>query len=286
MHSAAAACMLPPELRESGVDLELAGKRALVTGSTAGIGAATVRELAAEGARVAVHGRNRERAEAIAAGIRAHGGEAIVTLGDLSTREGCNAVIEAVTAAFGGLDILVNNAGGSENPSRTWADVEWEDFLENFELNTGSAFRLIKHFLPGMKAQKWGRIIQFASTGATMPAAHTEPSYNAVKASLITMTTSLSKTFAKHGITVNCVTPGAVDTPVYRKFVTNLPPFRDKPIEEINKTLAKRWAIPAGHLGEPEDLAPAVAFLCSARADWITGVNLRIDGGMSNFINT
>jgi NAD(P)-dependent dehydrogenase (short-subunit alcohol dehydrogenase family) len=100
------------------------------------------------------------------------------------------------------------------------------------------------------------------------------------------MATSLSKTFAKHGITVNCITPGAVNTPVYRKFVTNLPPFRDKPIEEINAVLAKRWAIPTGHLGEPEDLAPAVAFLCSAQADWTTGINLRIDGGMSFFINT
>ena len=268
------------------MELGLTGKRALVTGSTAGIGAAAVKELAAEGARVVVHGRIAERAEVIAADIRASGGEAIVALGDLSTREGCNAVIETVMAAYGGLDILVNNAGGSENPSRTWADVEWEDFLENFELNTGSAFRLIRHFLPGMKAQKWGRIIQFSSTSATMPAAHTEPSYAAAKACVITMTTSLSKTFAKHGITVNCITPGAVDTPVYRKFVTNLPPFRDKPIEEINKTLAKRWAIPAGHLGEPEDLAPAVAFLCSSQADWITGVNLRIDGGMSYFINT
>jgi NAD(P)-dependent dehydrogenase (short-subunit alcohol dehydrogenase family) len=268
------------------MDLGLNGKRALVTGSTAGIGAATVKQLAAEGARVAVHGRNRERAEAIAGDIRAKGGEAIVVLGDLATREGCDAVIKGVTDGLGGLDILVNNAGGSENPSRTWADVEWKDFLENFEINTGSAFRLIKYFLPGMKAQKWGRIIQFSSTSATMPAAHTEPSYAAVKASLITMTTSLSKTFAKYGITVNCITPGAVDTPVYRKFVTNLPPFRDKPIEEINKTLAKRWAIPAGHLGEPDDLAPAVAFLCSRQADWITGVNLRIDGGMSFFINT
>lgn len=268
------------------MDLGLAGKRALVTGSTAGIGAATVRRLAAEGARVVVHGRNRERAEAIAADIRGAGGEAIVALGDLSTAQGCDAVAAEVKAAFGGVDVLVNNAGGSEDPSRTWETIEWDDWLENLEINTGSAFRMIQHFLPGMKEQKWGRIIQFASTGATMPFAHTEPSYNSLKASLITMTTSLSKTVARHGVTVNCVTPGAIDTPVYRKFVTNLPPFRDKPIEEINKALAKRWSIPTGHLGEPEDLAPAVAFLCSAQADWITGVNLRVDGGMSFFINT
>lgn len=285
MTKAAAALRDPPIGRDE-LELGIAGKRALVTGSTAGIGAATVRQLAAEGARVAVHGRNRERAEAIAAEIRDAGGEAITVLGDLSRKDGCDAVAAEVHAAFGGLDILVNNAGGSEDPSRTWANVEWDDWIENFEINTGSAFRMIQQFLPGMKERRWGRIIQFSSTGATMPFAHTEPAYNAVKAGLITMTTSLSKTVARHGVTVNCITPGAVDTPVYRKFVTNLPPFRDKPIEEINRTLAKRWSVPVGHLGVPEDLAPAIAFLCSAQADWITGVNLRIDGGMSFFVNT
>lgn len=268
------------------MDLGLAGKRALVTGSNSGIGEAVVKQLAEEGARVVVHGRNRERAEEVAAFIRGKGGEAHVALADLSTPEGCDALAAEVAAKLGGLDILVNNAGGSDDPSRTWATIGWEDWLEDFELNTGSAFRLIQHFLPGMKEQGWGRIIQFSSTGATMPFAHTAPAYNSIKASLVTMTTSLSKTVAKHGITVNCVTPGAVDTPVYRKFVTKLPPFRDKTIEEIEKILVKRWGVPVGHLGVPEDLAPAVAFLCSTQADWITGVNLRIDGGMSFFINT
>jgi NAD(P)-dependent dehydrogenase (short-subunit alcohol dehydrogenase family) len=206
-------------------------------------------------------------------------------VGDLSTNEGTDAVAKAVKAKLGGLDILVNNAGGSEDPSRTWATTTWDHFLEDFEVNTGSAFRMVQHFLAGMKEQRWGRIFQFTSTGATMPFAHTTPAYNAVKAGLITMTVSLSKTVARHGITVNCITPGSVDTPAYRKFVTKLPPFVGMPIDEIEKILVKRWQIPVGRMGQPEELASAVAFLASPLASFITGTNLRIDGGMSGFIN-
>lgn len=267
------------------MDLHLNGKRALVTGSNSGIGAAVVQRLGAEGATVVVHGRNAARADEIADAIKAGGGTAHVVTGDLSTPDGCNAVAQAVQDKLGGLDILVNNAGGSENPSRTWGDTEWDAFLEDFELNTGSAFRMIKHFLPGMKQQGWGRIIQVTSTSATMPFAHTTPSYNAVKAGLITLTVSLSKTVARHGITVNCITPGSVDTPVYRKFVTNLPPFIGMPIEEIEKILVKRWQIPVGRMGRPEELGSTVAFLVSPLASFITGTNVRIDGGMSGFIN-
>lgn len=272
--------------RRDDLDLGITGRRALVTGSTSGIGEAVARTLAAEGARVLVHGRNAQRAVAIVADIAAAGGKASYFLADLATTAGCDALAAHVEAHFGGLDILVNNAGGSEDPSRTWDNIVWDDWIEDFDFNAGSAFRMIKHVLPGMKARGWGRIVQFASTGATMPFAHTAPAYNAVKAGLVTMTTSLSKTVARHGVTVNCITPGAIDTPVYRKFVTNLPPFRDKAIEEINKALAKRWGVSVGYLGVPDDLGPAVAFLCSERADWITGVNLRIDGGMSFFINS
>jgi 3-oxoacyl-[acyl-carrier protein] reductase len=267
------------------MDLELNGKRALVTGSNSGIGAAVVQRLAAESANVVVHGRNAERAGQIADAIIAAGGVAHVVTGDLSTPEGCDAVASAVQDKLGGLDILVNNAGGSEDPSRTWADTEWNAFLEDFELNTGSAFRMIQHFLPGMKQQGWGRIIQLTSSSATMPFAHTTPSYNAVKAGLITLSVSLSKTVARHGITVNCITPGSVDTPVYRKFVTKLPPFIGMQIEEIEKILVKRWQIPVGRMGKPEELASAIAFLVSPLASFITGANVRIDGGMSGFIN-
>jgi len=268
------------------LDFGLTDKRALVTGSTSGIGEAVARRLAGEHARVVVHGRNKERAEAIVDDIRAKGGNASFFLADLATPQGCDALGAYIQETLGGVDILVNNAGGSDDPSRTWATTKWEDWIEDFEFNAGSAVRMIQLLMPGMKKQGWGRIIQFASTGGTMPFAHTSPAYNSIKGGIITMTTSLSKTIARHGVTVNCITPGAIDTPVYRKFVTKLPPFKDKTIEEINTFLAKRWGVSTGYLGVPDDLAPAVAFLCSNQANWITGVNLRIDGGMSFFINT
>lgn len=267
------------------MDLQLTGKRALVTGSTSGIGTAVVQRLADEGATVVVHGRNAERANQIVQGIIAAGGIAHVVIGDLSTPQGCDAVASTVKDKLGGLDILVNNAGGSEDPSRTWANTDWNAFLEDFELNTGSAFRMIQHFLPEMTEQGWGRIIQVTSSSATMPFAHTTPSYNAVKAGLLTLTVSLSKTVARHGITVNCITPGSVDTTVYRKFVTNLPPFIGMPIEEIEKILVKRWQIPVGRMGKPEELGSTIAFLVSPLASFITGTNVRVDGGMSGFIN-
>jgi NAD(P)-dependent dehydrogenase (short-subunit alcohol dehydrogenase family) len=268
------------------VDLGLKDKRALVTGSTSGIGEAVAKRLAAEGARVIVHGRDKERAETVAAAIRAEGGEAIYALADLTTHAGCDALADRIKGALGGLDILVNNAGSSENPSRTWATVEWEHWLADLEINAGSAFRMIQHFLPGMKEQGWGRIVQFASTSGTMPGAETTPAYGPVKAAIISMTTSLSSTVARYGVTVNCVTPGGVDTPVLRRFLTKMPVFEGKSFEEIERVWVKNSKVPAGRIGVPDDLAPAVAFLCSREADWITGINLRIDGGLSYFINT
>jgi 3-oxoacyl-[acyl-carrier protein] reductase len=267
------------------MDLQLIGKRVLVTGSNSGIGAAVVKRLAGEGARVVVHGRDAARAQGVADEISALGQEAHIATGDLGTDEGAAEVAEKVRAAVGDIDILVNNAGGSEDPSLTWANTEWEHWLSDFETNTGSAFRMIKQFLPAMKEQGWGRIVQVTSASAIMPFAHTTPSYNSIKVGLITMTVSLSKTVARHGITVNCITPGPVDSAVFRKFVTNLPNFEQMPFEEIEKIMAKKWNVPVGRLGRPEDLASAITFLSSPLASFITGTNIRIDGGMCGFIN-
>jgi NAD(P)-dependent dehydrogenase (short-subunit alcohol dehydrogenase family) len=241
--------------------------------------------MAEEGARVIVHGRNRERAEAVAQSIRDAGNDAIAIPSDLSTQDGCNALWQQAETAVGGVDILINNAGGSDDATRTWQTSHWPDWIEEFEMNAGSAVRMAELALPGMIAQKWGRIINVASAQATMPFAHSAPGYNAVKAGIINVTTSLAKTYGKHGITVNCISPGPVDSAVFREFALELPGVKGKTFEEAEPFLAKRWGVSAGRLGRPDDMAGAYVFLSSPLARFINGVTLRVDGGMTGFIN-
>jgi NAD(P)-dependent dehydrogenase (short-subunit alcohol dehydrogenase family) len=267
------------------MDLQLKGKRALVTGSNSGIGVAAARRLAAEGATVVVHGRNRPRAEAVAEEIREGGGEALAITADLAGQEGCDALAAAVRDALGGLDILINNAGASEDPTRTWATTRWPAWREEFETNVGSAVRMIEHFLPGMIDQAWGRIINVTSSQATAPFPNTSPAYNSVKASLITMTTSLSRTYGRHGVTINCVSPGPVDSAAFRTFALQLPPFKGKTFEEVEPILAEKWGVARGRLGRPDDLAGVFALLSSPLAAYISGTTVRVDGGMCGYIN-
>ena len=135
------------------MDLQLAGKRALITGSTSGIGEGTAKLLAKEGVAVAIHGRNRQRAERVAAEINAGGGTAVVAVGDLTDEAAASEVAAAVDAGLGGVDILFNNAGGGgRNPARvdtTFLGLEIEDWLGEFEHNVLSAVRMIRHFVPG-----------------------------------------------------------------------------------------------------------------------------------------
>jgi len=154
------------------MDLQLRGVRVLVTGSSSGIGAGIARVLAAEGAVVAVHGRDATRAAAVAAEVRSAGGNAVVVLGDLASEEGTSSVADAVDAALGGIDVLVNNAGGKTSPGNpAWFEIPWTDWVGTYEQNIGAAVRLIHRFVPGMCERGWGRVIQIGSASATQPEA-------------------------------------------------------------------------------------------------------------------
>ena len=198
------------------MDLQLQGKRALVTGSTSGIGEATVKLLAAEGAVVAVHGRNMERAEQVAADIRSSGGKAVVAIGDLADESQALSVAEKVDAELDGIDILFNNAGGggrrTEASNPGFLDLTPEDWAGEYEHNVLSVIRMIRHFVPGMKARGWGRIIQNASASAMSPS-DTVSDYAAAKAAVVNLTVGLAKALALTGITVNTVSPGLTLTP-------------------------------------------------------------------------
>ena len=138
------------------MDLELAGKRALVTGSSSGIGAEIARMLAAEGVKVVVHGRHQERTRTIAAEIETAGGEAMTVLGDLTADDDTLTVVEASREAFGGIDILVNNVGGPASVAHpTWFDASLEEWAENYRHNTLAAVCLILAFVPEMRERRW-----------------------------------------------------------------------------------------------------------------------------------
>lgn len=280
------------------MDLQLTGKRALVTGSSSGIGAGIAQVLAAEGATIVVHGRNAERSRKVADDIRQSGGSAIYVLGDLATVEGCTAVGDAVMKALGGIDILVNNAGGRASGHRNdgsngpinpaWLDTPWDDWLWTFEQNVGAAVRLIQRFVPGMKERKWGRVVQIGSASATQTLPNLAE-YQAVKAAMVNMTTSLAKTLAHTGITVNTVTPGTITTPAVvrtytdnaRKMGMDVSDWRE--IERRFTTEIRPIAV--DHFGDPADIGRMVAFIVSPLSGFMTGANYRVDGGQCASIN-
>lgn len=268
------------------MDLALAGRCALVTGSSSGIGAAVVKRLAAEGAAVVVHGRNAERSESVAEGIRQAGGKAAVVLGALDNDEAAAAVARGAEAAFGGVDILINNAGGStKGVPITWLDVPADVWANTYNVNVISAVRMIRELAPAMKARGWGRIINLSSYAAQASSGGI-PDYAASKNAIVSLSFSLSKALAFTGITVNTISPGMMMTESAEPWLDsmarnrNIP--RDKIKEWVTTDLLKQTV---KRPGTTEDIAYAAAFLCGEEAGFINGANLRVDGGASPATN-
>lgn len=265
------------------MDLQLNGKRALVTGSSIGIGEAIARVLADEGAAVAVHGRQRDRAGAVADDIARSGHEVVVVLGDVTQADEAERIIEDTVRLIGGLDILVNNAGGSAD-KHAWEDTAPSDFADAYNRNVLAAVRMTQGALPHMRRAGWGRIVNISSLAGMMPPG-AGPDYSACKAALNNATVSLSKAVASHGITVNAISPGTILTPKLAEAFRAIAQSKgladhDADWHEIEQAvLPGLMAVPVGKVGQADDIAHAVAFLCSPLAKYITGVNLRIDGG-------
>ena len=240
---------------------ELTQRRALVTGASGGIGAEIARTLVAQGARIAVSGT---REEALAELVSELGAESVSLPADLTNRDAVDGLIERASEALDGLDILVNNAGITrDNLALRMKDEEWSEVIQ---VNLDAYFRLSRAALRGMMRQRFGRIINMTSVvGVTGNAG--QANYAASKAAIIGMSKSLAQEIASRGITVNCVAPGFIDTPMTHGLNE----------DQKAKIVA---SIPAQRLGEGDDIAACVAFLASDQAGYITGQTLHVNGGM------
>ena len=194
------------------MDLKLAGKKALVTGSSKGIGEAIARKLALEHAIVIVHGRNRVLATTVADDIIAHGGRAYVVTGDLTHDDEVQQLVNDAEAFAGPIDIVVNNAGGSGRSTENWADSRLASWTAAYDRNVLAALRVSTRLLPKMQQAGWGRVVNISSLAATMPPA-SRADYSACKAALNAMTASMAKAVASDGVTVNAVSPGTIHSP-------------------------------------------------------------------------
>ena len=268
------------------MDLHLKDRRALVTGSSSGIGEGIARMLAREGAALVVHGRNRERAEKVAAEIDAAG----VAIGDLSTDEGAAAVYAEARAALGGnIEILVNNAGGSStgNTTKTPIQISAADWISNYHTNTLAAVRLCGLAVPDMVAASWGRVINVSSAVAVQPN-NLGADYSGAKAALNNFTVSLAGSLKGVGVTVNTVSPGIIMVDGLLRYGRQKYGDPDLTIEGVTQRLAADKVFelpPAGRLGTPEDLALVICMLASPMSGFVTGANYRVDGGQVRSLN-
>jgi NAD(P)-dependent dehydrogenase (short-subunit alcohol dehydrogenase family) len=249
--------------------MRLDGRVALITGGTSGIGKATAELFAREGARVAITGRNAARGESVVADITRAGGSAIFIAADVRAAADCRRAVEATVTAFGRVDILFNNAGvffPKTVPDCT--EAEWD---ETIDVSLKGAFLMSKYTLPVMIAQHRGVVIHNSSgwglVGGALGAA-----YCAAKGGLIVMAKAMAIDHAKHGIRVNCICPGDIETPM-------LDDDAKKRGMDLDAYLVSCADRPMGRIGTPAEIAKSVLFLASDDSSFMTGAALVVDGG-------
>jgi 2-hydroxycyclohexanecarboxyl-CoA dehydrogenase len=249
----------------------LSGKTVIVTGGGGGIGGATSRRFAEEGAKVAVFDMNLEAAQKVADEIKAQGGVAQAFKCDITRRAEVDAAVAAAEAALGPIAVLVNNAGWDVfKPFTKTVPAEWDRLIA---INLTGALHMLHAVLPGMAERKYGRIVNVASDAARGGSSG-EAVYSACKGGLVALSKTLAREHARQGITVNAVCPGPTDTALLAGVAEGA---RDpaKLLESF------RSAIPLGRLGQPDDLASAIAFFGSDDAGFITGQVISVSGGLT-----
>ena len=254
------------------MDLGLSGRPALVLGSTSGLGLATGRQLAREGARVVFCGRRGQLAQEAAAEFERCLG---VTL-DLSDPDSVAAAIAACRAAFGPPDVVVLNSGGP--PAGSASQVAVGSLLGNLETMLFAQLRVVEAVLPDMLERGWGRIAAIGSSGVRRPIPHLAQS-NVARAALAAYLKSLAHETADRGVTVNMINPGRIDTSRVAELDAAAAARTQRPVSAIRKE--SQAGIPAGRYGRSAEFADVVTFICSERASYVTGTQIDVDGGAS-----
>ena len=259
------------------MNLQLKDKVGIVTGPAKGMGAAITKAFAAEGARLALIGRDTDAIAAVADEVRAAGRDAIVIPCDLTDPKQCDAAAAQTTAAYGRIDILVNVAGGSGPIGKTGVETTPEEFDDIIKLNMNGCFHTMRSVLPSMMAQRYGKIVNVGGTFGMRGRAG-RMAYSASKWGLRGITKSFALEVGQYNINVNCVAPGMVDGPRFRdKVCADMAKKLGITIEQAMERHAADYALK--RVTVDDDVANACLFLASDVSRQITGVDLPVDGG-------
>jgi 3-oxoacyl-[acyl-carrier protein] reductase len=260
------------------MNLRLSNKIALVTAASQGLGFAAARELAREGAKVMICGRNRQRLDAAITALKAECGAnapVAATVADVTIAEDINALVKAVTAAFGGLDILITNAGGP--PKGTFKTTDLAAWQDGINLTLMSAVRLIHAALPHLKKSNAASILTVTSISVKQPINNLLLS-NVIRPAVVGLTKSLSQEYGANNIRVNSILPGWTKTERVNYLLKGLAKTKGtSPEEEAQKIAA---ATPLGRMAEPQEFGKVAAFLVSPAASYVSGVMMQVDGGV------
>jgi NAD(P)-dependent dehydrogenase (short-subunit alcohol dehydrogenase family) len=259
------------------MDLELSGKRAVITGGSVGIGLAVAHALAAEGVAVAIIARDKERVEREAREIgRAYGVPAFGISADVAKKGDVDAAISEVAHTFDGVDILISNAGtGTSETIMDAPDEKWQYF---WDLHVMAAIRCARAVVPLMRKRGGGVILNSASLCAKQPMSY-EPIYNTTKAALVMLSKCLANELIKENIRVNAINPGLILTPDWKKTAGILTKGTGITVEQYLDKYAKDNA-PIGRFATPEELAHFYVFMCSSHASYCVGSSYNVDGGL------
>ena len=257
------------------IDLNLKGRKAIVTGASLGIGAAICKELAAMGAEVFCCARDSAALDELCSSSENITGIS-ADLGDKSETE---TFLAEVKKLAGGVDIVINNVGAS--PSRNFLYTEDQDWEDLHQLNLMSAVRCTREFLPYMRKKKWGRVVMIASSAAKYPSAALID-YGATKAALISMSKSLARKYGRDGVLVNSVLPGLIHTAMWERAAKEIADANNTSVEDVIKKNGR--AVPVGRYGTSEEVSALVAFLCTDSASYINGTSIEVDGGSASHI--
>lgn len=259
------------------IDLDLSGKRAVVTGASLGIGAAVVKALADHGADVVFCARNQAAIDQLAS-YPSDGGTIHGHVADMGDQASTDAFIQSVAGA-GSVDILINNVGAS--PSRNFLYMSDDDWRDLNELNLMSAVRCTRAFLPDMRKKKWGRVVMISSSAGKYPNAALID-YGTTKAAMISLSKSLARKYGADGVLVNAVLPGLIHTAMWERAAGEIADASGKSADEVIASNGR--GVPVGRYGTSEEVAALIVFLSSKAASYVNGTSIEVDGGQAGHI--